>query len=67
MTPISAHAETRRSDYQFERTQSRQMAAREWEDRIPMLKAWSKDIAAAIAILCLMAVAFPVADMLARL
>lgn len=39
---LSAHADYRREDYVFARTQSRATAAREWEARTPPLHAWSQ-------------------------
>lgn len=42
---ISSHAEHRRTDYRFERQQSRETSAREWEDRIPAIKSLAPHIA----------------------
>lgn len=39
---LSAHAAYRREDYVFARTQSRQTAGLEWEERAPPLHSWSE-------------------------
>jgi sarcosine oxidase delta subunit len=41
MSQLSAHAEYRHEDYFFARTQSRALAAREWEHSEPM-HSWSE-------------------------
>ena len=39
---ISAHADFRHEDYVFARTQSRDSAAREWDNRTAPLQSWSQ-------------------------
>ena len=41
-SPLSAHADYRREDYIFARTQSRQTSALAWEERAPPLHSWSE-------------------------
>lgn len=41
---LSAHADYRREDYVFARTQSRPTSELEWEDRVPRLHSWSEVI-----------------------
>jgi hypothetical protein len=40
-THISEHADYRRSDYVFPRTQSRAFSQREWDHPTPALRSWS--------------------------
>lgn len=37
---IGAHADYRREDYVFQRTQSLEMQKMEWLDRLPPMKSW---------------------------
>lgn len=39
---LSAHADYRREDYVFARTQSRETGALEWETRASPLRSWSQ-------------------------
>jgi len=39
---IASHADYKRSDFVFNRTQSREMKNAQWEDRIKPLKSWSE-------------------------
>lgn len=41
MQNISSHADYRHKDYFFERTQSRDMQAREWEKTDAPIRSWS--------------------------
>ena len=50
MSRISAHADFRREDYVFERTQSRALAAREWESRESRLHSWSEILYPALGV-----------------
>ncbi|HWA29732.1 MAG TPA: hypothetical protein VG867_01480 [Rhizomicrobium sp.] len=43
------HADYCRDDYIFPRTQSAQMRAMEWEDRLPPLKNWGGNLIANLA------------------
>ena len=45
---ISAHADYRRSDYMFARSQSRSLSEREWERRTPGLRSWSNMLIPAV-------------------
>lgn len=47
---ISAHADFRREDYMFERTQSRALADREWESREGRLHSWSEILYPALGV-----------------
>ena len=47
MSHLSAHADYRHEDYYFARTQSRALAAREWE-RTERLRSWSEIIVPAL-------------------
>lgn len=47
MSHLSAHADYRREDYHFARTQSRKLAAREWE-HTERLRSWSQIIVPAL-------------------
>jgi hypothetical protein len=46
---IGAHADFRREDYIFPRTQSLTMRAREWEARLKPLRPWTPNFVANIA------------------
>ncbi|MBL6936725.1 MAG: hypothetical protein ISS15_07545 [Alphaproteobacteria bacterium] len=39
---IASHADYRRSDFIFSRTQSREMRNAQWEDRIRPMRTWSE-------------------------
>jgi len=39
---IASHADYRRSDFVFNRTQSREMKNAQWESRIKPMKSWSE-------------------------
>ena len=43
------HADYRRDDYVFPRTQSLEMRAMSWEDRMPPLKHWGSNLIANLA------------------
>jgi len=47
MSHLSAHADYRHEDYYFSRTQSRTLAAREWE-RTERLHSWSEILVPAL-------------------
>ena len=47
---LSAHADYRREDYVFARTQSRQTGAAEWEGRLPRLHSWSEILYPAVGL-----------------
>jgi hypothetical protein len=46
---IGAHADYRREDFVFARTQSLTMRAREWEDRLKPMRHWAPNFVANIA------------------
>ena len=46
---IGAHADYRREDFVFPRTQSLAMRAREWEDRLKPMRHWAPNFVANIA------------------
>ena len=46
---ISAHADYRREDYVFQRTQSLAMQAREWDRRIKPMRPWTPNFVANLA------------------
>jgi hypothetical protein len=46
---IGAHADYRREDFVFPRTQSLTMRAREWEDRLKPMRHWAPNFVANIA------------------
>jgi hypothetical protein len=48
-TCIGAHADYRREDFVFPRTQSIEMRGLEWEDRLKPLKPWVPNFAANLA------------------
>jgi len=50
---IASHAEYKHTDYHFARTQSRGLAALDWEHRSPAFKTWSNHIYACVAALLL--------------
>ena len=54
---VSAHAEYRRSDYMFSRSQSRELSQREWEARLPGLRSWSNVVIPALTAAAAMAAA----------
>lgn len=54
---VSGHADYRRSDYMFARAQSRELGAREWEDRLPGLHSWGGLLIPALTASAAMAVA----------
>lgn len=54
---ISEHADYRRSDYVFARTQSRALSQREWEHPTPALRSWSDVLIPAVTAAAAMAVA----------
>lgn len=69
MTPaeISSSADYPAHMRTFQREQSRTLRQMEWEHRAPALRAWRSDIAAAIGIVLLGILAFPVAEILVDL
>jgi hypothetical protein len=46
---IGAHADFRREDYMFQRTQSLTMRALEWEDRMKPMRHWAPNFMANLA------------------
>ncbi|MBV8976950.1 MAG: hypothetical protein JO261_10065 [Alphaproteobacteria bacterium] len=46
---IAAHADYRREDFVFQRTQSLAMRALEWENRLKPLKPWAPNFVANLA------------------
>jgi hypothetical protein len=46
---IGAHADYRREDFVFARTQSLAMRAREWEDRLKPMRHWAPNFVANLA------------------
>jgi hypothetical protein len=46
---ISAHADYRREDFVFARTQSLAMRAREWESRMKPMRPWAPNFVANLA------------------
>lgn len=46
---IGAHADYRREDYVFQRTQSLAMRAREWEKRLKPMRPWAPNFVANLA------------------
>ena len=44
-----AHADYRREDYVFSRTQSLEMRELKWEDRLPRMKHWGSNFVANLA------------------
>jgi hypothetical protein len=54
---ISEHADYRRSDYIFSRTQSRALSQREWEHPTPALRSWSNVLIPAVTVAAATAVA----------
>lgn len=67
MTETSSRAEYRNSDRMFARTQSREMAQLQWEDRRRAIKTWAPHIAAGVGMMLLMALAFPTAKLFVEL
>lgn len=65
MTPCDpgSSAEYQDSDRCFQRQQSLRTKDLQWEQRLAPIKSWSGDIAAAIAVLLLMCLAFPAAKL----
>jgi hypothetical protein len=49
MKTISSHADYRHKDYFFERTQSRAMQARQWEQTKAPIRSWSDILVPALA------------------
>ena len=49
MTCIGAHADYRREDFVFSRTQSLAMQAREWENRLKPIRPWGSNLVANLA------------------
>jgi hypothetical protein len=54
---ISEHADYRRSDYIFSRTQSRAFSQREWEHPTPALRSWSNVLIPAVTVAAVTTVA----------
>jgi hypothetical protein len=48
-TFIAAHADYRREDFFFRRTQSPQMRSLKWESRLPPIKPWGSNLVADLA------------------
>jgi hypothetical protein len=46
---IAAHADYRREDYMFQRTQSLTMRALEWESRLKPMRPWAPNFVANLA------------------
>jgi hypothetical protein len=46
---IGAHADYRREDFVFARTQSLAMQAREWENRLEPIRGWGSNLVANLA------------------
>lgn len=59
-SPLSAHADYRREDYVFARTQSRQTGALEWETRVQPLHSWSEILYPALGLAGVAATLFEV-------
>lgn len=49
-TRISEHADYRRGDYMFARTQSRALSGREWDHPTPALRSWGAMLIPALTV-----------------